>query len=156
MLSKFQVKIQPFCASKCLRKHALNLVYFGFKDLLKLRYLWTLPCRKQCMMSSSFLNTTPISNFKSISLTVIEFWKRYHWNCWSEKIWRLRHRPKVLSYQIVFFLRIGLRTPFTWNVFFQHLFEDPNKQDDPQLLKFCRQLWICSRIIPNLITCYKK
>jgi hypothetical protein len=30
------------------------------------------------MMSSSLSNTTPISNFKSISLTVIEFWKRYH------------------------------------------------------------------------------
>jgi hypothetical protein len=42
------------------------------------RYLWTFPGRKQSTISSSFSNTTPLPNFKSISLTVLEFWKRYH------------------------------------------------------------------------------
>ncbi len=60
------------------QKHAFNSVKSKYMNLLKLRYLWTLPGRKTCMMSSSPSNTTSISNFKSISLTVVEFWKRYH------------------------------------------------------------------------------
>jgi hypothetical protein len=41
-------------------------------------YLWTLPGRKQCTRSSSFPSTITIINFKPLSLTVLEFWKRYH------------------------------------------------------------------------------
>jgi hypothetical protein len=60
------------------RKFPLNLFYFEFVNFLLLRYLWTLPGRKTCMMFSSLSITTPISNFKSISLTALEFWSRYH------------------------------------------------------------------------------
>ncbi len=56
------------------------------KIFLKVRYLWMIPCRKQGTGSSSFPGTISIPNFKSISLTVEEFWKRYHRNCWSTKI----------------------------------------------------------------------
>jgi hypothetical protein len=42
------------------------------------RNFWTLPGRKSCMLSSSFSSTITIPNFKPISVTVIEFWKRYH------------------------------------------------------------------------------
>ncbi len=52
----------------------------GTKNLMDWRYLWALPVRKPCMGSSSFPNTTTIPNFKPISLTVMEFWKRYHQN----------------------------------------------------------------------------
>jgi hypothetical protein len=54
-------------------------------NLLKLRYLWTLPGRKQCTRSSSFSSTITIPNLKPISSTVEEFWKRYHQNRWSTK-----------------------------------------------------------------------
>ncbi len=60
------------------QKHAYYPVKSKYINLLKLRYLWTLSGRKTCMMSSNPSNTTSISNFKSISLTVVEFWKRYH------------------------------------------------------------------------------
>jgi hypothetical protein len=42
------------------------------------RHLWTLPDRKQGTMSSSFPSTITTSNFKPLTLTVGEFWKRYH------------------------------------------------------------------------------
>jgi hypothetical protein len=62
-------------------RFSLNSRIFFFM----LRHLWTLPSRKQGTMSSSFPSTISIPNFKSISLIVEEFWKRYHWNCWSIK-----------------------------------------------------------------------
>ncbi len=43
-----------------------------------MKTLWTNPAGKTCMWSSSFSNPVTISNFKSISLTVAEFWKQYH------------------------------------------------------------------------------
>ncbi len=46
--------------------------------LLKWQYLWTYPDRKPRTKSSSFSNTNTTPNFQSFSLTVFEFWKRYH------------------------------------------------------------------------------
>jgi hypothetical protein len=50
----------------------------NFSHFLARRHLWTLPGRKQCMWSSSFPHTITIPNFEPISLTVLEFWKRYY------------------------------------------------------------------------------
>jgi hypothetical protein len=44
------------------------------------RNLWTTPAGKTCMRSSTFPSTITIPNFRSISQTVGEFWKRYHQN----------------------------------------------------------------------------
>ncbi len=61
------------------KKRPLQLtVIFWNLGSIHWRYLWTLPGRKQCTRSSSFPSTIIIPNFKSISPTVLEFWKRYH------------------------------------------------------------------------------
>jgi hypothetical protein len=86
---------------------------FFFEFLLAWRNLWTLPGRKRCTRSSSFPNTIPMPNFKPISLTVLEFWKRYHQNLhlkksrqnWTSlsKIWpkkvKISHCDLVLNNQ---------------------------------------------------------
>ncbi len=82
-----------------------------FAFFLAWRNLCTLPGRKSCMWSSSFPNTTSIPNFKPISLTVIEFWKRYHQ---TAKIQVLRPGLKVAPYLIVFIctmILVGLGGP---------------------------------------------
>jgi hypothetical protein len=56
------------------------------------------------MISSSFSNTITIQNFKSLSQTVIEFWKRYHQKPVSGNFRELRGGPKVVSYEVVFLL----------------------------------------------------
>jgi hypothetical protein len=60
------------------QKFAFNPVHFKIVNFLLLRYLWTGPGRKTCTTSSNLSNTTSISNFKSLSQTVREFWSRYH------------------------------------------------------------------------------
>jgi hypothetical protein len=65
--------------------------------------LWTLPGRKQCTMSSSFPNTITIPNFRSISLTVLEFWKRYHQTAKNPIQFPIAQTPikfKISSYPI--------------------------------------------------------
>jgi hypothetical protein len=55
-------------------EHPLLLFWTYFMEW---RYFWTSPGRKQPMWSSSFPTTITIPNFKSMSLDVLEFWKRY-------------------------------------------------------------------------------
>ncbi len=132
-------------------------IYIKNKNLLKLRYLWTLPGKKPYMMSSSFSNTTPMSNFKSISLAVIEFWKRYHHQKpLIHKDSEVETWPKSCLILNVFFSIVnkaalnGPHTPFSRNLFFQGFLRVLTKMGNPQLLKSCIQLWICSNIISKI------
>jgi hypothetical protein len=61
------------CLLKPSCKEILNSICFPIW-----RYFWTLPGRKSCMRSSSFSSTITIPNFEPLSVTVREFWKRYH------------------------------------------------------------------------------
>ncbi len=94
-----------------IKKHLqLIILIFShfFAFFLVWRNLWTL---LSCMRSSRFPNTTTIPNFRSISPTVIEFWKRYHQ---TAKIRVLRPSLKVASYWIVFIstmILVGLGGP---------------------------------------------
>ncbi len=55
-------------------------IFHYYTFFIDWRHLWTTPSGKTCMPSSSFPSTITIPNFRSISLTVAEFWKRYHQN----------------------------------------------------------------------------
>ncbi len=88
-VSKVTTKIQIVSLEKSL--------CFCHIDLI-LRLLWTLPGRKPRTMSSSFPSTITIPNFKPISLTVVEFWKRYHQ---TAKILKLRSNLNLVPYQVL-------------------------------------------------------
>ncbi len=68
------------------------------KSFQKWRYLWTLPGRKQCTRSSIFPSTITIPNFKPISQTVLEFWKRYHQ---KTRFREQRGGSKIASFRVV-------------------------------------------------------
>ncbi len=80
-------------------KH-FTLIFLYLAFFKNQRYLWTLPGRKTCMWSSSFPSTITIPNFKSIALTVGEFWKRYHQNIevwWKSGVtWWLKKSSRAL------------------------------------------------------------
>ncbi len=90
------------------------------------------PWWKQVTKSSSFPSTITTPNFKPISQTIGEFWKRYHQKKKSEKgvqKLKLRDGLEYSSHQLVFFCAIILKLPqlllllFSWRIFYPDFFD---------------------------------
>ncbi len=96
----------------------LGEFFFKLRLLIRLSQVNAGKCN---MTSFSFSSTITIPNFKPISLTVVEFWKRYH-HTHKSASWRLVHK---ISYQAIFVCAIifgslrFLHTHFAWNIVFR-------------------------------------
>ncbi len=109
----------------------LKIFYYAF--LVDWRHLWIFPGRKQVTRSSSFPSTITTPNFKPISQTIGELWKRYHQKKKSEKSvqkLKLRGGLEYSSHQLVFFCAIILKLPqllllllFSWRIFYPDFFD---------------------------------
>jgi hypothetical protein len=96
------------------------------------------------MGSSSFPSTTTIPNFRSLSLMVGEFWKRYHQNCENRKNSRsMVTQKKKNSNGKKYFKSSIFRFPraitviLLENVIFSEIFKDSGQHFDLQLLRQC-------------------